>query len=215
MKRRLWIWFTTTALVTGLSIAGPTRAQGTGDSLKGLLANASDAALDRLSRPGAFSSDDAIRIGMPGQLGKLGDVLKFSDKVGATNDLSGQLNRAAEMAAAEAKPVFRAAIDRITMRDAIGIGTRGNTAATDFLKRTSGNDIVNKIGPLVKSALSRAGALKQTSALASFGMNEERLTTYVSQKTADGIFTYMGREETRMRSDPTTAGKALLKGLKF
>ncbi len=215
MHARSWISITILALATGLSLAPAAQAQGSGDALKGLLGNASDAALDRLSRPGAFSSDDAIRIGLPGQIGKFGDVLKFSDRLGATNDLSSQLNHAAETAAAEAKPIFRAAIDRVTMRDAIGIGTHGNTAATDFLKRTSGNDIVNKITPIVKSALSRAGALKQSAALESLGMNQDRLTSYVSQKTADGIFTYMGREEARMRNDPTTAGKAMLKGLRF
>lgn len=215
MFDRTRMFMMTLAVAVGWSITLPASAQLSGDSLKTLLGNASDAALNRLSRPGAFSTDDAIRIGMPGQVGKLGDMLQLSDRVGVTNDLSGQLNRAAEAAAAEAKPVFRAAIDRITVRDAIGIGTRGNTAATDFLKRTSGNDIVDKIGPIVKTALARAGALKQTAALASLGMNADRLTTYVSQKTADGIFTYMGREEARMRSDPATAGKTLLKGLKF
>lgn len=215
MRARSSIFILALALVAASATPLAVRAQGSGDALKTLLGNASDAALDRLSRPGAFSSDDAIRIGLPGPGSKFGDVLKFSDRLGATNDLSGQLNKAAEMAAAEAKPVFRAAIDRVTMRDAIGIGTHGNTAATDFLKRTSGNDIVNKIAPLVKSALSRAGALKQSAALTSLDMNEDKLTSYVSQKTADGIFIYMGREETRMRNDPTAAGKTLLKGLKF
>ena len=33
-------------------------------------------------------------------------------------------------------------------------------------------------------------------------MDEAKLTDYVSNKTSDGIFTYVGREETRMRQNP-------------
>jgi hypothetical protein len=203
------------ATIALAAVASPAPAQISGNSLTGLLDNASDAALDRLSRPGAFSADDAIRISLPGTASKFGDALKFTDRIGVTNDLSGQLNRAAEAAGAEAKPIFRAAIDRITMRDAIGIGTHGSTAGTDYLKRTSGIEITNRISPLVKSALLQAGAFKATAQLSSIGMNEDKLTTYVTQKTTDGIFTYMAREEARMRADPMTTGKTLLKGLQF
>ena len=196
-------------------LAAPAFAQFPSDSLKTVLGNASDTALDKLSQPGAFSSDSAIRIGLPGAAGKFGDVLKFTDRIGATDDLSGQMNRAAEAAAAQAKPVFRSVISRLTVRDAIGIGTQGDTAATDFLKRNAGTDIVNRIMPLVKDALSRAGAFQQTKQLSAIGMNDEKITSYVAQKTADGIFTYMGREETRVRHDPTAMSRALTKGLKF
>ncbi len=196
------------------AVAAPVHAQVSADGLRGVLANASDAALDKLSKPGAFSADAAIRIALPGTKG-LGDVMKLTDRAGLTNDIDGSLNRAAEQAAGEAKPIFRAAIDRIDLKDAVGIGTGGDTAATDYLRRTSGREITAKLVPLVSAALARSGVLQQTSQLAQFGMTDAKLTDYVATKASDGIFTYVGREEKRMRQNPVESGKALLKGLKF
>lgn len=202
-------------LAASLSSIGVAHAQFDAGSVKGLLGNASDAALDKLSQPGAFSADDAIRIALPGNSKQLGDLMKLADQAGLTKDLSGSLNRAAEQAAAQAKPIFRSAIDRMTLKDAGSIATGGKTGATDYLKKTSGNDIVAKLSPLVKSALEQAGVFKQSSQLSSVGMTDAKITDYVSKKTADGIYTYMGREEAKVRENPVESGKAILKGLKF
>lgn len=193
----------------------PAAAQVSGNALKNMLGNASDAALDKLSQPGAFSADSAIRIALPGQADKLAGLMKLTDQAGLTKDISGNLNRAAEQAASEAKPIFRGAIDRASMNDAVGIAKGGDTGATDYLKKTSGSDIAAKLRPLVKAALDRSGLLKESSMLSSIGMSPEKLTEYVTGKTSDGIFTYVGREEKRLRADPVNTGKELLKGLKF
>ncbi len=194
-------------------IAAPVHAQG--NSIKGMLGNASDAALDKLSQPGAFSADSAIKIVLPGQAEKLSGLMKLTDKAGLTNDISGSLNHAAEQAASEAKPIFRSAIDKASLNDAVTIAMGGNTGATDYLKKTSGPEIAAKLLPLVKAALDKSGVLKNASTLSSIGWDEKKLTDYVTGKTSDGIFTYVGREETKMRADPMSTGKEMLKGLKF
>ena len=197
------------------TLAAPAEAQLSGGSIKELLGNASDAALDKLSQPGAFSADSAIRIALPGQADKLSGLMKLTDKAGLTNDISGSLNHAAEQAAGEAKPIFRSAIDKASLKDGVAIARGGNTGATDYLRKTSGGEITARLLPLVKAALDRSGVLKQTSQLSAFGMDEAKITDYVTKKTSDGIFTYVGREETRMRQDPLNSGKEILKGLKF
>lgn len=190
-------------------------AQPSMDPVKGVLAKASDGALDKLSKPGAFSADDAIRIGLPGAGKSLGGLMKYADQAGITNDLSGSLNRAAEQAAGAAKPIFSAAIDKMNVKDAVSIGTGGDTGATDYLRKTAGDQINAQLLPLIRTALSKAGVLTQTSQLSAVGMNEGSVTDYVTKKAADGIFTYMGREEAQLRKDPLSAGQNLLKGLKF
>ncbi len=197
-----------------LAATMPASAQVSGNALKNMLGNASDAALDKLSKPGAFSADSAIRIALPGQADKLAGLMKLTDQAGLTNDISGNLNRAAEQAAGEAKPIFRGAIDKASMNDAVDIAKGGDTGATDYLRKTSGSDIAAKLRPLVKAALDRSGLLKG-STLSSIGMGPDKLTEYVTGKTSDGIFTYVGREEKRLRQDPLNSGKELLKGLKF
>jgi hypothetical protein len=202
-------------LVAISCLATPAFAQLGADSIKGVLGKASDLALDKLSKPGAFSADDAIRISLPGAAKGLDDLMKVTDQAGLTSDISGSLNRAAEQAAAQAKPIFRSAIDKATLKDAVGIAKGGDTGATDYLKETSNTEIVNKLKPLIGATLEKAGVMKQVSQLSAVGMDGSKLTDYVSQKTADGIFTYMGREETTIRKDPIGTGKDLLQGVKF
>ena len=196
-----------------LACAAPAHAQT--NSIKAILGNASDAALDKLSQPGAFSADSAIRIALPGGADKLGGLMKLTDKAGLTNDITGSLNHAAEQAASEAKPIFRGAIDKASLNDAMTVAKGGDTGATDYLKKTSGPEITAKLLPLVRAALAQSGVLKNTTMLSSIGWDEKRLTDYVTGKTSDGIFTYVGREETKMRQDPVNTGKEILKGLKF
>ena len=201
------------------AIGSPASAQVSGDALKEMLGKASDGALDQLSKPGAFSADDATRIALPGAGKGVGDLMSMAGKAGLGGDFGGDinasLNRAAETAAGQAKPIFRAAIDKVSFKDAVGIARGGNTGATDYLKKSTGSEIKAKLLPLIKAALDKTGVLKQASQLKAFGMDESKLTDYVTGKTSDGIFTYVGREETKARQNPLETGGALLKGLKF
>jgi hypothetical protein len=192
----LFAAFTADAQIPGLPGAAM------GSPAKSILGQASDAALDKLSRPGAFSADSAIRIGLPGQAKALGGVMKFAGQAGVGGDLDASLNEAAGQAASAAKPVFRAAIDHMSMQDMVGIGAGGGTGATDYLKKSAGSEIKAQIAPLVEAALGKTGVLAQSSKLSSLGISPATLIDYVSQKTADGIFLYMGREETSIRANP-------------
>lgn len=207
----------TATLAYAALAAQPAAAQAPSFGIKPLLAQASDAALDKLSQPGAFSADSAIRIGLPGAAGHggVGKLLDLAQQSGLTGNLDAALNRAAEQAAAQAKPIFRAAIDRATLNDAIDIARGGSTGATDYLRKSTGAQVTTQLKPLVRNALQASGVLRQTAQLSALGFDEARLSDYVAGKTADGIFTYVGREETRMRQDPIGTGAQLLKGLGF
>lgn len=193
------------------SVSAPALAQA--NPVKSLVGQASDRALDQLAQPGAFSADAAIRIALPGAA-KLGGLLDLAHKAGVTGDINGSLNRAAEQAAAQAKPIFRAAIDRASFGDAVDIARGGDTGATDYLRKSAGGDVRAQLLPLVRTALQQTGVLKQTSQLSAVGFDEARLTDYVAGKTSDGIFTYVGREEAKLRKDPIGAGKSLLQGVR-
>lgn len=178
-----------------------------------LLGQASDSALDKLAKPGAFSADKAIRISLPGAK-KLGGMMKYTDKLGLTDKLNENLNRAAESAAAAAKPIFRSAINKITLQDAANIVTGGDTAGTDYLQRSSGSEIEAQIRPLVSSALTKSGAFKQLKSLQQLGISDSTLTDHVTRGAAKGVFNYMGSEETKLRADPLKGVKSLLKDFK-
>lgn len=218
---------------TGVVTTAPAMAQGRkpqaslGGSMKGLLGNASDSALDQLSRPGAFYADQAVRILLPGPLQKASKLMRLTDKAGLTNALTKSLNDAAGLAAQEAKPVFRSAIDSMTLTDGVNIVAGGDTAGTQYMQRSSGDVLRQKMRPLVSSALGRTGAFKHLDslgsasgrkggassmlgALAGVDLSRDGLIDSVTDQAMSGIFTYIGREEATFRKNPLKSGKKLL-----
>lgn len=205
-------------LLAGLAVAAlplPAVAQSRrglldGLGLKKLLAGASDGALTKLAEPGAFYRDTAIRILLPGASGKLArKLLGAGDKLGLTTNLTRSLNDAAGLAANEAKPVFRSAIDGLRISDVPGIALN-KQGGTDYLRTTAGGELQGKVRPLIGSALSQVGAYDQlarlgqtSSLLGTLGLTPDGLTDSVAEQAMKGIFRYMGSEEAKLKSDPT------------
>jgi len=127
--------------------------------IKSLLGRASDGALDKLAQPGAFYADKAVRLMLPGPLKDASRILKYTSKMGLTKDLQRSMNDAAGLAAKEAKPVFRAAIDDLTLTDGVGILTGGKTGGTDYLRRTSGEVLGERLRPADASCAGRGRGL--------------------------------------------------------
>jgi hypothetical protein len=204
------------AMAAALTVA-PTQAKAP-TGIKGLLSAASDSALSKLEKPGAFFADPLVRIGLPGPLKKLSGALQFAGQTGLVKGLDQSLNDAAGIAAGAAKPVFHSAIDNMTLTDGVSIVTGGGTGATDYLKRSSGSVLEGQISPLVESALRKTGAfakfekLTASPAAASLGLSSDMLTKSVTQQTTNGIFQYMGAEEKKIRANPLGIGKSLLNG---
>lgn len=212
---------TMAALSLALAVAAPAMAL-PGLSVLSLLGRASDSALDKLAKPGAFYADEAVRIALPGPLKGASGLMRLADSAGLTNGFTRTLNDAAGVAAGQAKPIFRDAISKMTLADGVGI-VSANDGGTQYLKRSAGETIRGKIRPLVASALAKAGAYKQFeklgrlggagALLSAAGVSADGLTDSVAEQTTNGIFTYMGREEARVRADPLRAGASILKGL--
>lgn len=205
------------AMGLGAPVA-PAVAQGIASPMTSLLGQASDSALTKLAKPGAFYADDAVRIALPGPLKKASGLLRLADQSGLTNGLSKSLNDAAGMAADQAKPIFRAAISRMTLKDGVGIIGKSD-GATTYLRQSAGVDLSAKILPIVSAALGKTGAFAQldkvgsSGLLSGVGISRDGLTKSVTDQTMDGIFKYMSAEEERMRANPLSLGKKLLGGI--
>lgn len=203
----------------GLSVAGlipAAFAKTAKPGVKGLIANASDGALDRLAQPGAFYADTAVRILLPGAGGKLASKLMGAgDRLGLTTKLTKSLNDAGGKAAGEAKPIFRAAIDNLGWGDVPSLVSK-NDGATRYLQSSAGGVLGEKVRPLIASALESVGAYRQLDQLSGnsqllslAGISHDGLTGSVTDQALKGIFLYMGNEEAALRRNP---GK-LLKGI--
>ena len=215
------------ALVLALAavlVGAPTPVQAgalDGGGIKKLLGGASDNALDKLSKPGAFYADTAVRILLPGAKGKLASkLLKTGDKLGLTSKLTKSLNDAAGFAAQEAKPVFRSAVDGLSLADVPGIALK-NDGATEYLKKSADTDLRAKVRPLIVSALTKVGAFGQLEKLGSggggllglAGLNKDGLTESVTDQTMKGIYNYMAKEEAGLRGNVLGIGKTILDGV--
>ncbi len=199
------------------ALPGIAHAQGLGGALGlgSILGNASDSALDKLAQPGAFYDDEAIRIALPliGNLGGrrgglLGSVLGAGSRLGILDGITRSINDAAGVAAGEAKPIFRDAINGLSFNDAPGI-IREQDGGTQYLRRSSNDRLHSRLEPLVDSALDRAGVYTTFDGLAdqhSFirqaGLNRQSINRSVTDQGLDGIFSYIGNEERTFRQNP-------------
>ncbi|MBO0929517.1 DUF4197 domain-containing protein [Fibrella aquatilis] len=129
------------------------------------------------------------------------------------------LNRSAEDAAKKAKPVFFKAITQMTIQDAVGILRGSDNAATEYLRRTTGQQLVAEFTPIIDSTLQKNNATRYYNTLATtynkfaFGQKpvNANLTEYATGKAVDGLFLLVAQEEKRIRENPVARVTDILK----
>ena len=151
--------------------------------------------------------------------GVLGQVVAQGAKLGLADGLVRKLNDAAGLAAQTAKPVFRTAISKLSLTDIPGIATN-NEGATQYLRTSAGDELHSRLRPLIDSALGRVGAysalakLGKSGTMASLaGIGRDKLGSSVTDQAMNGIFRYIGSEESKLRANPVGAVGGLLGNL--
>ncbi len=164
-----------------------------------------------------FLENEDIRILLPTKLQSMGKAMRLIGEGDTVDDLEIGMNRAAERASPQAKPIFLDALKKMSFSDARNILTGGETAATEYFKRACSADLTTAFTPIVHSSMQRVGVIKKydhvikTAPGGSAIANEFDLDKYVVGKTLDGLFYLLGQEEIKIRSNPTAQTTALLK----
>jgi hypothetical protein len=208
-------------LAAALSLCG-VGAWAAGDSnaagVREVLNVASQRAVALASKPGGFLDDARIHIRPPKTARKIGSALRAIGMGAQVDELEVGMNRAAERAAAEAKPVFADAIRNMTLADAASIVRGGETAATDYFRSATEARLHARFKPIVASSLARVGARKQYDALLAryralpfAEPTNLDLDEYTTKKTLDGLFLLLAEEEKKVRKDPAKRTTALLR----
>jgi hypothetical protein len=137
---------------------------------------------------------------------------KYADELVLT------MNRAAEAAVPEAKALFVDAVKKMTVQDAKGILTGGNTAGTEYFKRSTSEPLRAKFLPIVAQATKKVRVADKYNEFAGkgakFGLvkkEDANLDGYITQKALDGLFYMVAEEEKKIRANPVQAGSDLLK----
>ena len=186
--------------------------------LKEALRISTSKAVASTGRPDGFLKNEAIKILLPPKLQTAGRTMRLIGMGSRVDELEIGMNRAAEQATPQAKQIFLSALTRMTFTDARGILTGGDTAATDYFKRQSTQDLATAFTPIVHQAMLRVGVVRQYNAVAQnptvsrFRSPQTfDLDAYVVGKTLDGLFYELGLEEKRIRKDPAAQTTELLR----
>ena len=107
------------------------------EGLKEALVKGISLGADLASQTDGFLQNPLIKIPFPPEVQKVEDKLRQIGLGKEVDKFVTTLNRGAEDAAKEAKPIFFIAIRSMTIQDAWGILNGGADAATQYLKRTT------------------------------------------------------------------------------
>ena len=186
--------------------------------LKEALTISTGNAVAATGKPDGFLKNLAIKILLPEKLRAVGKGMRMVGMGAQVDELEVGMNRAAEQATPAAKQIFIKAVTGMTFADARQILSGGDTAATEYFKRKSSNQLTVAFSPIVHQAMERVGVIKrydkvmQNSVAASLAGNQSfSLDKYVVGKTMDGLFYMLGEEEKKIRKDPAAQVTSLLK----
>jgi len=128
------------------------------------------------------------------------------------------LNRAAEEAAKNAASIFIDAITNMSLTDGFAILKGSDTAATEFLRKTTYSPLKDKFKPVVKDAINKVKVTSYWNPLVTKynklpGVKKQNpdLDEYVTVKAINGLMLLISDEETKIRKDPMARVTDLLK----
>jgi hypothetical protein len=187
--------------------------------LRAALKQGAETAVTHLSQTDGYWGDPQIRIPLPKTLAKAQKLLKPFGQSGLFDDLHLRMNRAAESAAPVARSLFVNAIQTLTINDAAGILKGGNTAGTLYLQKKTTPALTTAFTPPMENAMQASGAVDyfdraiKRSNLKSYFQTDAKtyLGQYATGLALQGLFIFVGREETAIRRDPAKRTVQILK----
>lgn len=189
-------------------------------------------AVGLLGKENGFFNDSQLKINMPTEAQTIIDNIKL---VPGGQDLVDKavlsLNRSAEDAVNEATPIFKNAITSMSITDATGILFGAQNAATEYLRKTTYDQLKAAFAPKVKASLDKplVAGISTTTAWSNLtsgynkvagsvagkiaGLNTVNvdIENYVTEKALDALFVKIAAEEKSIRTDPTARVNDILK----
>jgi len=186
--------------------------------LKAALEKGSQAAVAQLGRTDGFFGNPQVKIPLPESAARAERTLRRLGMGKYADELILTMNRAAETAVPEARQLFVDSVRKMSVQDAKGILSGGDTAATDYFKRTTREPLHGRFLPIVKNATEKVNLAHKYNQFAEKGVavglvkkEDADLDEYVTQKALDGLYFMVAEEEKKIRKDPAAAGTAIIR----
>jgi hypothetical protein len=181
--------------------------------LKQALEVGTDTSSAKLHKEDGYYSNSRVKIPFPEDVQYVADAVSNFHLLGqpvgetAVNALILKLNRAAEGAADEAKPIFMSAIANMTITDGLNILMGADDAATSYLKTQTFADLKTAFKPDIQNSLDQVGAQNAWNDVSTYynmisstPVNTD-LADHTTNKALDGLFTLVADEELKIRTD--------------
>lgn len=183
--------------------------------LKEALSQGANKAVSDLGRNDGFLANPRVVIPLPNGVEKAESLLRTLGMGKYADELKTAMNRAAESAVTEAKPLLVNAIKQMSVQDAKEILAGGDDAATQYFRRTTADPLAGKFKPVVQKAMAKVKLAEKYDQLAGkashLGLVDSKdahLDDYVTRKALDGLYLMIAEEEKSIRKDPVgAAGK--------
>ncbi len=188
--------------------------------LKEALQNGVFEGVTLLNTKDGYFGNELVKILLPDELKKVDNALR---KIGLSN-LADEglkvLNRAAEDAAKEAKPIFLNAIQNMSFQDAKGILLGNDLAATNYLQNKTSPQLVAAFQPKIQNSLDKVGAnaiweniITQYNQIPFTKKVSTNLTEYVTNQAVKGVFIQIGNKEKDIRNNVKSRTTSLLRNV--
>jgi hypothetical protein len=207
----------TQQILSGLPTGTGTNTTQIAAGLKEALSVGATNSTGRLSAVNGFFSNAALKILMPPEAQKVESTLRNIGLGSVVDKAIQSMNRGAEEASKSALPIFKTAIQQMTINDAVGILKGGDFAATNYFKDKTNSALTEAFRPVIESSLKKVEATKYWNDVFSAYNKVSRtpvntdLTAYVTEKAIAGIFHELALEEQKIRQDPAARVTELLK----
>jgi len=186
--------------------------------LKAALEKGSQAAVAALGRTDGFFGNPQVKIPLPESLERTERLMRRVGLGKHADELVLTLNRAAEAAVPEARKLLVDAVKKMTFDDAKGILRGGETAATEYFRRTTGGELRKRFLPIVERTTAKVNLAQKYDEYASHGValglvkkEHADLDEYVTQKALDGLFFMVAEEEKKIRRDPVGSASRIIR----
>ncbi|MBR9979482.1 MAG: DUF4197 domain-containing protein [Desulfatitalea sp.] len=187
-------------------------------ALRQALTIGTENAVRSVARTDGYLGNEMIKIILPERIQRVVDMASAIGLQPQVDHLVVTMNRAAEAAAPKATELFVTAIREMTFEDARGIVEGGETSATDFFRKKTGDRLYGSFKPVVTSSMEEVGVARAykdlVTPLASVPMLQTEwldLDHYVTNQALDGLFQMVAVEERKIRSDPAARVTDLLR----
>lgn len=188
-----------------------------GNGLKQALELATTKSADQLSQVDGFFANAAVKILFPPQAQKAEKTLRKFGFNKLCDNVILSLNRAAEDAAKQARPIFISAIRQMSLKDVTNILLGGQDAATQYFKQTTTGQLTVSFKPVIQTSLNKTGAtmyygdaVNQYNKIPFVRKMNPDISEYVTQKAIDGLFYQIALEELNIRKNVGARSTPLL-----